>query len=189
MGKKNSVRRDIPYADRMLMEKFNTVREHRNDAARTALKIGCVALNNTEGMGYMSLVRYAVEQQRLTEAYYRDPEVEEAHLNERLTKIGFTIVDGRMLGAIDETGKPVKSTALAAAALGSAHRQELWSEWIQTTERLPKAFEPVIVCRACDGGMRVEQGQLCADGWWKVFGTRVKEIAAWRPMPEPPTIV
>ena len=73
MGKKNSVRRDIPYADRMLMEKFNTVREHRNDAARTALKIGCVALNNTEGMGYMSLVRYAVEQQRLTEAYYRDP--------------------------------------------------------------------------------------------------------------------
>ena len=39
MGKKG-VRSDIPYADRLLMEKYNTVREHRNDAARTALEIG-----------------------------------------------------------------------------------------------------------------------------------------------------
>ena len=109
--KKKGIRSDIPYADRLLMEKYNTVREHRNDAARTALKIGCVALNNTEKLGYARLVRFAVEQQKLTEEYYRDPEVEEVHLNDRLRQIGFVMKDGKI--ANKSAGARPKSEILA----------------------------------------------------------------------------
>lgn len=45
-------RSDIPLKDRLLMNKFSTVAEHRDHAALTAMKIATVALNDTEGMGY-----------------------------------------------------------------------------------------------------------------------------------------
>ena len=52
-------RSDIPLKDRLLMNKFSTVAEHRDHAALTAMKIATVALNDTEGMGYMRLARFA----------------------------------------------------------------------------------------------------------------------------------
>lgn len=105
---KRSYRTDIPYKDRLLMQKFNTVAEHRNDAARIAMKIACVALNNVEKLGYQRLVRFAEEQQRLTELYYEDPEVQGAHMDERLEQIGFCCAGGRLMGMLDAEGKPVK---------------------------------------------------------------------------------
>lgn len=108
MGK--HYRSDIPYKDRLLMQRFNSVAEHRNDAARIAMKIACVALNNVEKLGYQRLVRFANEQQRLTELYYADPEVQGAHLDERLEKLGFCCAGGKLLGMLDENGKPVKMT-------------------------------------------------------------------------------
>ena len=41
------IRSDIPYRDRLLLEKYRTVKEHRDDADRVAMKVACVALNNT----------------------------------------------------------------------------------------------------------------------------------------------
>lgn len=67
-------RSDIPYKDRLLMNKYVTVAEHRDDAALLAMKIATVALNDTEGMGYFRLARFAKRQQELTEEYYADPE-------------------------------------------------------------------------------------------------------------------
>lgn len=185
MGRKG-IRSDIPYADRLLMEKYNTVREHRNDAARTALKIGCVALNNTEKLGYARLVRYAMEQQRLTEEYYRDPEVEEVHLNDRLRQIGFVMKDGKMLGAVDADGKPVKMEDMAEASKGSDPVQ-LWSGWIKTKNRLPECFVPVLTARKDkEGQWKIEQGIRMLDDQWKVFGTRTKGVEYWMSMPDAP---
>ena len=64
--KKHSARSDIPYKDRLLMNRFTTVAEHRDHAALTAMKIATVALNDTEGMGYLRLASFAKHQQELT---------------------------------------------------------------------------------------------------------------------------
>lgn len=105
-------RSDIPMKDRLLMNKFATVAEHRDHAALTAMKIATVALNNTEGMGYFRLARFAKEQQKLTEEYYTDPEYQEEKLNQRLEQLGFRVVNGRLYGAIDEDGKTVSTKNL-----------------------------------------------------------------------------
>lgn len=43
-------------------------------------------------------------------------------------------------------------------------------KWISVQERLPKAFEPVIVCREIGGGeVKVEQGHKDVTDWWKVY--------------------
>lgn len=105
-------RSDIPMKDRLLMNKFATVAEHRDHAALTAMKIATVALNNTEGMGYLRLARFAKEQQKLTEEYYTDPEYQEEKLNQRLEQLGFRVVNGRLYGALDEDGNIVSTKNL-----------------------------------------------------------------------------
>ncbi|MBR5889136.1 MAG: hypothetical protein IKY92_03750 [Akkermansia sp.] len=89
------------------MNKFATVAEHRDHAALVAMKIATVALNDTEGMGYMRLARFAHRQQELTEEYYTDPDYQEEKLNQRLEQMGFKVVNGRLFGAIDQDGKTV----------------------------------------------------------------------------------
>ena len=89
-------RSDIPYKDRLLMQKYKDIAFHRDEAARIALQISCVALNNTEGLGYTRLSRFAKELQRLISEYYEDTDVGDAHLQTRLQQLGFLVKDGRM---------------------------------------------------------------------------------------------
>lgn len=112
-------RSDIPYKDRLLMDKFSTVAEHRDHAALTAMKIATVALNDTEKMGYMRLARFAHRQQELTELYYTDPEYQEQKLDERLEQMGFKVVNGRLFGAIDADGNTVPVKELEAQLNGT----------------------------------------------------------------------
>lgn len=105
-------RSDIPLKDRLLMNKFSTVAEHRDHAALTAMKIATVALNDTEGMGYMRLARFAKHQQALTEEYYSDPEYMEEKLNQRLEQLGFKVVNGRLFGAVDDEGNTIPTKGL-----------------------------------------------------------------------------
>ena len=96
-------RSDIPYKDRLLMSKYRTIAQHRDDAAATALKIACVALSDTEGLGYTRLCRFADRLRELLEEYYKDPEIESAHLIARLRQLGFTVTDdGRMFKTDEE---------------------------------------------------------------------------------------
>lgn len=62
------------------------------------------------------------------------------------------------------------------------------TRWISVKERLPKVFEPVIVCIEGTerGSGKVEQGYLYVNGWWIVYGTRTKHVTHWMPLPEPP---
>lgn len=105
-------RTDIPYKDRLLMNQFTTVAQHRDHAALTAMKIATVALNDTEKMGYMRLARFAKRQRALTEEYYTDPDYMEEKLNQRLEQLGFRVVDGRLFGAVDEDGNTVPTKLL-----------------------------------------------------------------------------
>lgn len=92
----------IPYKDRLLYQKFQTVKEHRDDAAKTALLLACVALNETEGLGYKRLVRFATELQKLIDEYYDDTELGQAHLENRMRSLGFAVVDGHILAVMPE---------------------------------------------------------------------------------------
>lgn len=112
MGKKHFGRSDIPMASRILMAKFATIKEHRDDAAQTALKVACVALNETEGIGYARLIRFADMVQQLMAEYYDDPELNEARLHARLEQIGFKLVGGTIYGATDGDGKAIKLNKL-----------------------------------------------------------------------------
>lgn len=61
--------------------------------------------------------------------------------------------------------------------------------WIPVTERLPDTFHPVIVCREKGKGEYVvEQGFKDVGDWWKVYGTRTKNVTHWMPLPEPPEV-
>lgn len=108
----SGVRSDIPYKDRLLMSKFTTIAQHRDHAALTAMKIATVALNDTEGMGYLRLARFAHRQQELTEEYYSDPEYMEEKLNQRLIQMGFKVVNGHLFGALDADGNIVPTKTL-----------------------------------------------------------------------------
>lgn len=108
MARGKGIRSDIPYKDRLLLEKYKTIKEHRDEAARVALKVACVALNNTEGLGYTRLIRFADELETLLAEYYEDPEVHEIKLNQRLEQIGFKVEGKHMYGATDQNGKAVK---------------------------------------------------------------------------------
>ena len=44
--KKKFQRSDIPYKDRLLMQKHQSIAAHRDEAARVALQVACVALND-----------------------------------------------------------------------------------------------------------------------------------------------
>ena len=107
MAKRKFQRSDIPYKDRLLMQKHSEIAAHRNEAAQVALQVACVALNDTEGLGYTRLSRFAKRLNELIQEYYEDPEVGHVHLMQRLQQLGFLIQDGKMLAATDEDGNPV----------------------------------------------------------------------------------
>ncbi len=50
------------------------------------------------------------------------------------------------------------------------------SEWISVKDRLPENFKSVIVCRKGKDGAIVEQGFKDVGSWWKVYGTRTKNV-------------
>lgn len=111
--KKKFARSDIPYAERLLMQKRQTIADHRNEAAMIALQVACVALNDTEGLGYVRLSRFARRLQELIKEYYEDPEVGDAHLKTRLEQLGFIVKDGHMYAAENtESGEIVPTKHL-----------------------------------------------------------------------------
>lgn len=64
-----------------------------------------------------------------------------------------------------------------------------FGQWVNPAEQLPGRFRPVLVCREKNNGeCIVEQGCLDIGDWWKVYGTRVKRVIAWMPMPLPPVL-
>ena len=120
--KKTSImnRSDIPLVQRKQMEKYATIKAHRDEAAAVALQVACVALNDTEGLGYQRLSRFARRLKVLIDEYYLDPEVGAAHLQRRLEQLGFIVRDGRMYAAENaETGEVVPTKLLGVQEDGN----------------------------------------------------------------------
>ena len=61
-------------------------------------------------------------------------------------------------------------------------------DWISTKDKLPECGQRVIICREKEKGVPyVEQATYSGvGGWWRVYGTNVKRVDWWMPMPEPP---
>ena len=104
---------DIPYKDRLMVNQFANIAQHRDHSALVANKVGMVALNDTEGLGYLRLSRYAKRYHFLNEEYYQDPEYQEAKLDQRLRQLGFLVEDGRVYCAEDEDDNIVSTDTLA----------------------------------------------------------------------------
>ena len=105
-------RSDIPYKDRLMVNQFANIAQHRDHSALVANKVGMVALNDTEGLGYLRLSRFAKRYHFLNEEYYQDPEYQEAKLDERLKKLGFLVEDGRVFCAEDDEDNIVPTSTL-----------------------------------------------------------------------------
>lgn len=62
------------------------------------------------------------------------------------------------------------------------------SGWISTADALPPVGMKVIVARVFEVGqpLRVETGTRDINDWWRVYGTNVKRVSYWMPLPEPP---
>lgn len=105
-------RSDIPYKDRLLMQKYQNIAAHRDEAAKVALQVACVALNDTEGLGYHRLSRFARRLQELIKEYYEDTEVGEVHLKTRLEQLGFIVENGHMFAVENSSGDIVPKKLL-----------------------------------------------------------------------------
>lgn len=107
----------VPYAVELQRRKQAELQEHAEQAAQTALKLACVALNDTEGLGFYRLSRFAQHLLELVAWYYKDEELSEHQLNRRLEQMGFIISPtGGVQAFADENGNPMH-----AAKAGGAH--------------------------------------------------------------------
>lgn len=105
-------RSDIPYVERLRINKLANIASHRDDAHLTELKLSLISLNQSEGLGYVRLSRFAKIQQENREKFYADPEYEGIKLDQAVRQLGFIVEDGRLICAQDETGKIVPTKTL-----------------------------------------------------------------------------
>ena len=105
-------RSDIPYAERLRMNKLAGIAAHRDDAHLTELKIALVSLNESEGLGYVRLSRFAQVQQKNRDKYYSDPEYMSEKLDQAVRQLGFVVEDGRLICAVDDDGRIVPTKNL-----------------------------------------------------------------------------
>jgi hypothetical protein len=105
-------RSDIPYKDRLMVNRYANIAQHRDHSAVVANKIGMVALNDLKGMGYIQLTRWGLLYNSLNEEFYSDPEYQEAKLDERIRKMGFVVENGKVIVAEDENGEIVPTSTL-----------------------------------------------------------------------------
>lgn len=93
----------------------------------------------------------------------------------------------RCFGCGYEHSCSTRGCAIMRNAADRLEEQEAERRWIPVTEQLPDRFQPVLVCREKESGkLIVEQGYKDLGDWWKVYGTRIKRIECWMPMPQSP---
>lgn len=109
---KSIQRSDIPYVERLRVNKLAGIAAHRDDAHLTELKIALVSLNETEGLGYVRLSRFAARQQENRDKFYKDPDYESVKLDQAVRQLGFIVEDGRLICAVNDDGKIVPTKTL-----------------------------------------------------------------------------
>ncbi len=111
-------RSDIPFAQRMRMQREAEIVNVRNKAAQVAMFCDAVALNEVEGIGYKQLVLYSLHFKGVVDEFYEDPEVGMAHAKKRMEQMGRPI-SGEFFMA-DPTGKSLRELEKANHAMHAA---------------------------------------------------------------------
>lgn len=118
MKKKKRAAPQVPYAVELQMRRQQAISDEAERRAQIALKCACVALNDTEGLGYMRLAKFGVHLRELIDEYYSDIELGEMRLNRRLEQLSFKIgQNGGLLIGLDEDEKPVKLQSMPEGML------------------------------------------------------------------------
>lgn len=112
MTKSKFGRSDIPFKDRLLMNKYATIAEHRDHAASVVLRICSIRANRDLGLGYMRLAKFVRGCQKMITQYYEDPDYYEEKLNQGMEQLGFKVIDGKIFVAVDEDGNIVSTKTL-----------------------------------------------------------------------------
>lgn len=84
-------RSDIPYAQRMAMQRKSDIVLNRDHAAKIAMYCLSVAMNEEEGIGYKRLVRFSFRHFELIAEFYEDIDVGMARAKRRLEEMGMPI--------------------------------------------------------------------------------------------------
>ncbi len=88
------------------------------------------------------------------------------------------------LGEYEDTGlEPAEIRELAEEKARA-------SMWTDPADALPNYGVRVLIARVKDPNEPpiVEQATRGLNGWWRVYGTNVKRILAWMPMPKAPEV-
>jgi hypothetical protein len=84
-------RSDIPYAQRIAMQRQSDIIVNRDHAAKIAMFCLSAAMHEEEGIGYKRLVRFSFQHKEVIEEFYEDPDVGMAHAKRRLEQMGMPI--------------------------------------------------------------------------------------------------
>lgn len=84
-------RSDIPYAQRMAIQRKSDIIVNRDHAAKIAMYCLSVAMYEEEGIGYKRLVRFSFRHQAVIEEFYEDIDVGMAHAKQRMEQMGMPI--------------------------------------------------------------------------------------------------
>lgn len=108
-------RSDVPYAQRLAMQRRVEIKEVRDRVAKIAMYCATVAMNEVAGIGYMRLIRFSQRFDRYVYEFYDDPEVGMAHAKRRMEQMGM-VVSGEFF-ALDPAGMDKKEWELKSHSM------------------------------------------------------------------------
>lgn len=85
------VRSDIPFSQRLAMQRANDIAVGRNHAAKITMFCTSIALHEVKGIGYKRLVRYSLRFKAVVDEFYEDIELGMAHAKHRMEQMGMPI--------------------------------------------------------------------------------------------------
>lgn len=84
-------RSDIPFAQRMALQRKSDIAMNRDHAAKIAMYCLSVAMHDLEGIGYKRLIRFSYRHKKRIDDFYEDPDVSMDHAKRRLEQMGIII--------------------------------------------------------------------------------------------------
>lgn len=89
-SRKIMTRSDIPYAQRLALQRRAEIKDIRDHAAKIAMYCATVAMHELEGIGYKRIIRFSQQFDKTVYEFYEDPEVGMAHAARRMEQMGMT---------------------------------------------------------------------------------------------------
>jgi hypothetical protein len=174
-------RSDIPFAQRMRMQRDAEIVDNRNHAAQIAMFCNAAALNEVEGIGYKRLVSYSLRHKKYIDEFYEDPIAGMEHAKRRMEYMGMPI-SGNLFTIPDTNGMSKKEAeignhrlqasqiALICGAMAmndefgfaAIRQQRVTEKGKEYSARYAREGEGFLLEKMAKIGFRVENGQVRA---------------------------